>query len=156
MTTMTGWTMFRLLTANQEESSVDYAKWTGWEIWNEYVRIKMNIADPQGIQYKRDFKNVLLALENQGYIKRLAPTAGRNTPARARWAPTQAGQDWWLDEGVEEHMEGGGSSAPKTSDEYLGRWIHVTKKTVPHPVWVDLMRRYKRGEVAIKFVPIKK
>lgn len=156
MPTITGYTMFRLLTAKADDgdgdSCVDYARWTGWEIWNDYVRLRLQV-EADSAEYNK-FKEALKSLYVLGYVKPLKPKTGRATAARSRWAPTQAGQDWWTGTGVDLHFSDDVEQPKKKgrfSDEHVGVTFHKTSNPIPSWAYKDLLQRYKRGELTLTF-----
>lgn len=155
MPTITGHLMFRLLTADPDgESSVGVARWTGWELWNEHVRVLIDV-ESDAPEYAK-FKSALRSLEHLGYIEPVAPKKGRRTAARMLWTVTPEGEKWWHEEGMEFHINASGKSRVRDTNRLLGVEFHATRRPIPPAVWKDFIARYKTGELSVTFTSSKK
>lgn len=105
MFTVLGWTWLGLTHLSYDEETEDATEPVeGFEIW-KYVadRLKVGEREFKSGAYN-SFKDALRELETLEAIKRCGP-AGERKLARITWLPTESGQKWWQEKGLDLHGE---------------------------------------------------
>lgn len=98
-----GWTWLGLHHLGYDEEEAKLEAVEGFDIWKLYVAPRLRVGP---MEYKSaaytSFKNALKELDTIGAIERCGP-AGERKLARILWLPTDKGQEWWDEKGLNLH-----------------------------------------------------